>query len=94
MDTNNFILLISIVLGCVLLFILIKSMKINKRVLLISVISIIIISTISGAFYWYEWRPTEIIKKCSGTSLRQSNGNNDKYEIAYKRCLRNNGINK
>lgn len=43
------------------------------------------------AFYWYEWRPIEIRKKCYDISLLGWTQNG---EINYKNCLRDNGLEK
>lgn len=75
----------------------------NKRIIII----IALISIISGAiFYWYEWRPSQIIKKCSHRaegmygltkslpglpSIPESVRQSQK-EITYKDCLRENGL--
>ena len=34
----------------------------NKKIIIIS--SILIILILAGAFYWFQWRPTQIRKNC------------------------------
>ncbi|KKU81028.1 MAG: hypothetical protein UY07_C0027G0009 [Parcubacteria group bacterium GW2011_GWA1_47_8] len=52
-------------------------------------IIILILVVLGGAFYWYEWRPTQIRKDCFNTSQDFS----DKQEF-YKNCVMGNGLEK
>ena len=57
----------------------------------------IILLLLGFAFYWYEWRPTQIRKECNkqaydSTGLREFGGK--LYENAYERCLREKGLEK
>ena len=68
-------------------------------------ILIIVLVVILGAFYWYEYRPTMIIKKCydisnDGSSSLENLAN--KYipginqttkDTMFRNCLKKNGIN-
>lgn len=51
------------------------------------VISIIILLVLGFAFYWFEWRPTEIRKSCADTASVFSDG--DRF---YKNCVMQNGL--
>ena len=74
----------------------------NKKTIIISSILIILIS--GGAFYWFQWRPTEIKKECFRRSdevknlmiKAQKSGEQIDYTVnyIYKNCLRENGIEK
>lgn len=60
----------------------------TNRLILIGIILICII--LGGVFYWFEWRPSQIIKKCT----IQKTGFTAFHEALYENCLRKNGINK
>ncbi|MFA5124748.1 MAG: hypothetical protein WC473_02905 [Patescibacteria group bacterium] len=59
-----------------------------------------------GLFYWFQWRPTQIRKDCSVKVMQiNTNGGLDQafeefkqleqdYDNNYKKCLRDNGIEK
>ncbi len=57
----------------------------------ISLLAILII-VISGAFYWFQFRPSQIRKKCYDIAAAISGFNT--LEINYQNCLRDNGLNK
>lgn len=62
-------------------------MKNNKSVLLI----VGLILLISGfLFYWFQWRPAEIRQNCYRASL----GTGERFEMNYKNCLLDNGLEK
>ena len=48
------------------------------------ILGVIILLILGGAFYWFEWRPTQIRKECSGKLL----------ERWYEECLREHGLEK
>jgi hypothetical protein len=49
----------------------------NNKILIILTISITLLLLIGGAFYWYEWRPTQIREQCWKDSLKENtNGTN------------------
>ena len=54
----------------------------------IGLLAILVIS-ITGAFYWFEWRPNQIRKRCYDISLIGWTQNG---EINYQNCLKNNGL--
>ena len=68
----------------------------NKRQILI--ILTLFIAILAVAFYWYEWRPTQIRKNCYDsiinnpfkTELEQQNES----ELQYQDCLKMNGLEK
>lgn len=62
-------------------------------------IIIIVLIIISGAFYWYSYRPYQARKECNGeTFLRNNNGSInssdwlDMQEKLYQDCLRYKGL--
>ena len=59
----------------------------NRLILLISILLGVII--LGGVFYWFEWRPSQIIRKCTGGKAVFTTFD----ESIYKACLRKNGIN-
>lgn len=54
----------------------------------ISLLSILVISIV-GAFYWYEWRPDQIRKNCYDIAVMIGGVNFDKN---YNSCLLDNGL--
>lgn len=60
---------------------------------------ILIVITILGlAFYWFEWRPTQIRKECNIKALQEVAATEEKlqgtegisfYNFSYNLCLRN-----
>jgi uncharacterized membrane protein YhaH (DUF805 family) len=72
-----------------------KAETVSKRkdtnwILIIIVISILL-SLIGGAFYWFEYRPTQIKKDCSWTEYKTGKWREAK-ESEYEKCLRRNGL--
>lgn len=67
----------------------------KKQIMIILTLSIAILAI---AFYWYEWRPTQIRKNCFDsiitnpfeTELEQRND----FELQYQDCLKMNGLEK
>lgn len=58
---------------------------------------VVLILLIAGAFYWYELRPTMIVKEC-GVSIREASENGipvsaDTADDFFKACMRMKGIN-
>lgn len=50
---------------------------------------------IALAFYWYSWRPSKIVSRCSLSSLTRTNelsGDREDYEYYFLRCIRENGL--
>jgi hypothetical protein len=69
-------------------------MKIINRTNLI-IILIVIVATY--LFYWYEWRPARLVKACHLWSLdrvKSVDGDREDVNYFYKKCLRENGIDK
>lgn len=67
----------------------------------IIVATIFLIAIISIAFYWYEYRPTKIRKFCNTKSQETNTGTLNEflsiqaaYDENYKKCLRDNGLEK
>ena len=64
-----------------------QKLKEYKYIILIALL------VLGFAFYWYSWRPSQIIKKCTnsknlmGYSIMTP-------ELLYKNCLRVNGLEK
>jgi len=54
-------------------------------------IIILILVVLGGAFYWYEWRPTQIRKICFNAVLSASAGTT---EQLYNNCLGIHGLKK
>lgn len=56
----------------------------------------VILLILSGAFYWFEWRPTEIKKGCYedaiGTAKSADGSTREVYEFFYKACIQKNGL--
>lgn len=66
----------------------------KKRVtnwILIALIATILLSLIGGAFYWFEYRPTQIKKDCSWTEYETGKWREAR-ESEYEKCLRRNGL--
>lgn len=63
----------------------------------IGLLAILVVSVIY-AFYWYEWRPSQYVKKCNLEALKQikeSQSSQEKmYDFFYQFCLRKEGYNK
>lgn len=58
---------------------------------------IVITVSISGAFYWYEWRPSQIRKNCYKEVVQRSENEKVTLEEGIKRldvCLVKNGLKK
>ena len=68
-------------------------LKENKIKLLMS---LIILGFIGGWFFWFQWRPTQIRKKCVNITREKVKGNSDisttGINLIYNFCLRENGI--
>ena len=56
------------------------------KIILIAILAGLVI--IAGAFYWYEYRPTQIRKECNKPLSSQLS------EKFYQSCLRSHGIEK
>lgn len=60
-------------------------------------IIILILVVLVGAFYWYEWRPTQIRKKCAESANNYAHNSaywQDNYDKMYEFCQREYGIEK
>ncbi len=64
---------------------------------------VILIITIGGSFYWFQWRPRKIRVECNDSAFRSSmesydatsftqSGRMDLKDKFYKDCLRYNGF--
>lgn len=57
----------------------------------------LLITIVVLSFYWYEWRPSQLVKTCHSWSIDQAKGiEGDREDVSYyyKKCLRENGIDK
>jgi hypothetical protein len=64
----------------------------NKKIHIIMGLTIVILSF---AFYWLEWRPSQLIRACHLWSLDRVtsiNGGREDVNYFYRKCLRENGI--
>ena len=66
-------------------------------------IIILLVITLGSAFYWYEWRPTQIRKECFSLTrgggytnpfINENAQNRADFEFRYKNCLLKNGLEK
>jgi hypothetical protein len=63
---------------------------------------LIIIVFLGGAFYWFQWRPSKIYSYCNNWALDRSREKcncggkyqSQDYDVYYKRCLREKGLEK
>lgn len=53
------------------------------------IVTALFLLILSGAFYWFEYRPTKIRKNCFNTSLGFSKDYQDTF---YKNCVMGNGV--
>jgi hypothetical protein len=52
---------------------------------------------LGASFYWFEWRPSQVIKTCQTSAIEtttQKNGDRDDAIYRYKKCMRENGFDK
>jgi len=67
------------------------------------ILIIIVLKVVGGAFYWYEWRPSQIRKDCyniardkaiekAGTVTGDRKFAKDDYDTYYKWCLEKYGL--
>jgi hypothetical protein len=66
------------------------------------IFALIIISLLSFAFYWYEWRPSQFKAECHTYAVKKAiadSGNpkgktfaDDDYHFRYDYCLRSKGL--
>ena len=67
----------------------------KKKIILGAIIFLIL----SGAFYWFQWRPAQIRKECSRFINLKVIGSwrthsAEEKELDYKECLREHGLEK
>lgn len=46
-----------------------------KKILLVTILSVVLLGLVGGWFYWFEWRPLEIRKDCNW--IEKTAGGND-----------------
>ena len=67
--------------------------KLNNQKLIVIVLLILVIA---GAFYWYEWRPSQAYKFCTKKQLESIKQNKyqsiENLKFLYSICLSNKGI--
>jgi hypothetical protein len=64
-----------------------EAFKIQFAVLIIFVFLIV-----GGWFYWYEYRPSMVRETCSKMAEKQADNDLFIYELIYRHCLRQNGM--
>lgn len=69
----------------------VASKKKGTNWILIALITTILLSLIGSAFYWFEYRPTQIKKDCSWTEYETGKWREAR-ESEYEKCLRRNGL--
>ena len=60
-------------------------------------IALLVILILAFLFYWYEWRQIRLVKKCQFWSIEKAisvSGDRVDAIYYYKKCLRENGIDK
>lgn len=62
-----------------------KSNKIRNAIIFV------FITTVAVAFYWYEWRPSQIRKECAEPEY-SGFGGTEYAELRYERCLNQHGL--
>ncbi|MBU3924462.1 MAG: hypothetical protein V1732_02730 [Patescibacteria group bacterium] len=69
----------------------------DKKLIFSLIIGILILGI--GLFYWYEWRPSQIVKQCNKEAVEKAKGIEDGnqaikiYDTRYMTCLREKGLN-
>ena len=66
-----------------------RASDVLKRPLIILIFALLIAG---GLFFWYEYRPGKVRAKCSIEAEKMSGKDEYVYEIIYRHCLRNQGI--
>lgn len=68
----------------------------KEKIKIILPISIILLVILGFAFYWFQWRPSEIRKECSRQSLIESGAisQSSNYSFFYELCLKEHGLEK
>lgn len=66
------------------------------------IVLIVVLFVLAGWFYWYELRPSQIVKECDNLAYRAAGGNSMNlnpnsynraiYADSYAKCLKTNGI--
>lgn len=69
----------------------VASKKRGTNWILIAIIITIFLGLIGGAFYWFEYRPTQIKKDCSWTEYETGKWREAR-ESEYEKCIRRNGL--
>ena len=73
-----------------------KKIFVDEKVKEFRILIVIIIALLVFMFYWFEWRPSQIIKECNNSARqrvsRSANKSVEQYEIYYKICLRERGL--
>lgn len=63
----------------------------------IGLLAVFVIS-VAGAFYWFEWRPSQITRQCNKEAVEKVRDVDDGnqaikiYDARYKSCLRGKGL--
>ena len=72
----------------------------QTKTILIAILAVLIV--LSGAFYWYSWRPTEVRKECFDSAIKNpfksENISETEFrnnlDFVYKNCLKMHGLEK
>jgi hypothetical protein len=65
------------------------------------IIVVLILSLVGAAFYWYEWRPQQIVKACNDVAnkakgarfvLGSEKEQTERYKAAFELCTRSKGL--
>ena len=71
-----------------------KSSNLRRRGLAAS--GLLVVALLGSAFYWYEWRPQQIVKSCnkeaSNEALKAETGKQEIYNLAFELCTRGKGL--
>lgn len=54
------------------------------------IVALIVTALLGGAFYWYEWRPSQIKKECHEVAKRLEK--NAQYERTLRDCFNERGL--
>lgn len=61
-------------------------------------IGVIFLILFGGMFYWFQWRPSQIVKQCDKEAVEKARSVDDGnqaikwYDVRYKSCLREKGL--
>ena len=53
---------------------------------------VLFILLITGWFYWFQWRPSEIRKECVPSGFGTTHNGDEKNLLAYELCIHRHGL--